>query len=317
MLAPPLLVSYSNIDEYLTALEPELREQYEAEIVRLFKAGFPPIVSSRCLAVLFGFSTNFVNAMSQQNWKYYRTFSIKQGKKEREIQAPKVALKVIQKWFSHHLTEALTFDNCVFGFVKGRSAVAAAAQHSNAKWVYSVDIENFFPSTPNDIILKALIDIGYSEKAAELMTGLFCYNDNLAQGSPASPVISNLVFKDLDIKLEKIAEDNQLRFTRYADDIVFSGTDDFPEIIKNKITNLFDHTCWQLSAEKEYLSKQPKRLKVHGLLVHGDKPRLTKGYRNKIRAYKHLIAAGKIKDKDMLRIIGHIRYAESVDKHNK
>ena len=73
MLAPPLLVSYSSIDEYLAALDPELLKLHEVEIRQLFEQGLPPVVTSRCLAVLFGFSTNFINAMSQQSWKYYRT----------------------------------------------------------------------------------------------------------------------------------------------------------------------------------------------------------------------------------------------------
>lgn len=314
MLAPPLLVSYSSIDDYLAALEPEQREQYESEIIRLYERGLPPVVSSRCLAVLFGFSTKFINAMAQQNWKYYRTFTIKKGKKQRKIEAPKVSLKVIQKWFAHYLTEEMTFDDCVFGFVRGKSAVSAAAKHSNAKWVYSVDIVNFFPSTPKNIISLALVKIGYSEKAAELMSGLLCFYNNLAQGSPASPVVSNLVFTELDKELNKIALDYKIRFTRYADDIVFSGEKGFPKNIKKQIADLFIQTCWELSADKEYFAELPKRLKVHGLLVHGDKPRLTKGYRNRIRAYKHLLSRKKIKEEDISRITGHIKYADSVDK---
>lgn len=57
----------------------------------------------------------------------------------------------------------------------------------------------------------------------------------------------------------------------------------------------------------------PNRLKVHGLLVHGEKVRLTKGYRNRIRAYKHLYGKDKIKDEDVKRIVGHITYASQVE----
>lgn len=314
MLAPPLLVSYASIDDYLEALDPGLRRLHETRIRRLVEQGFPPVVSSRCLAVLFGYSTKFVNAMAQQNWKYYRTFVIRQGKKKREIQAPKVALKVIQKWFGYHLSRAITFDDFVFGFVSGKSAPAAAAQHASARWVYSVDVNNFFPSTPRAVVISALVGIGYSERAATLLAGLLCYRNSLAQGSPASPVISNIAFRELDRQLKEIAVENHIRMTRYADDIVFSGVDKFTEDIKNQVEGLFENTCWTLSGEKEYFSEIPKRLKVHGLLVHGDRPRLTKGYRNRIRAYKHLLETGQIKDEDIPRIKGHIKYAESIDR---
>jgi len=313
MLAPPLLVSYSSLEDYLEALDPGLRRLHENRVRRLVEQGLPPVVSSRCLAVLFGYSTKFVNAMSQQNWKYYRTFAIRQGKKKREIQAPKVALKVIQKWFGHHLASAISFDDYVFGFIPGKSAPEAAKQHANARWVYSVDINNFFPSTPKTIVETSLIELGYSDRAAKLMAGLLCHRESLAQGSPASPVLSNIVLKELDVHLKAIADNYQIRFTRYADDIVFSGIEQFPKNIKEQVNGLFEQTCWNLSKEKEYFSEIPKRLKVHGLLVHGDKPRLTKGYRNRIRAYKHLLDTGQIKEKDLKRVMGHLKYAESID----
>lgn len=314
MIAPPLLVSYSSLNEYLEALGPELNDQYKTEITQLFKERLPIVVSFRCLSVLFGFSTNFVYKLAQQNWKFYRTFIIRKGKKKRTIHAPKVALKVIQKWFGYHLSEALSFDKYVHGFVPGRSAIDAANIHTNAHWVYSVDIEDFFPTTTKEVIMKSLKSVGYSLEAADLIASICCYKDTLAQGAPSSPVLSNLVFKELDKKLNKIADSNQIRFTRYADDIVFSGINKFPTEIKDQIYGLFKETCWTLSPEKEYFAEEPKRLKVHGLLVHREKARLTKGYRNRIRAYKYLLNAGRIKNEDLGRVIGHIKYAESVDK---
>lgn len=312
MIAPPLLVSYSSLDEYLEALGSELRTLHEAEITRLYEKRLPIVVSFRCLSVLFGFSTNFVNKLAQQNWKFYRTFTIRKGKKKRTIHAPKVALKVIQKWFGYHLSETLNFGGYVYGFVPGKSAIDAANMHTNAHWVYSVDIENFFPTTTKEVIKESLKIVGYSLEAAELIANICCYKNTLAQGAPSSPVLSNLVFKELDKRLKEIADNNQIRFTRYADDIVFSGIGRFPTVIKDQIYGLFEETCWKLSPGKEYFAEKPKRLKVHGLLVHGEKARLTKGYRNRIRTYKYLLSNGKVRSEDLDRITGHIKYGESV-----
>lgn len=319
MLAPPLLVSFSSVDEYLSAFPLELREQYEVEIRTLLDNGLPPIVSSQCLGLLFGFSTKFINAMCSKNHKYYREFSIKKGKKKRKIQAPKVALKVIQKWFGFHLSHALTYENYVYGFVPGRSAVDAAQRHCSSKWVYSVDIRDFFPSTNQAIIKDTLSTLGYSEKACNLIVPLCCYRDNLAQGAPSSPVLSNLVMKPLDQQLFTLSDEYNITFTRYADDIVFSGTNDFPEALSRRVKECFNETCWDLAPSKEYFAdnNNGQRLKVHGLLVHGDNPRLTKGYRNKIRAYKHLINTGAANKEDKLRLIGHIMYSDSVDSKSE
>lgn len=314
MKAPPLLVSYSTLNEYIDALEPGLRQLHEEGIRRLVDQGLPPVVSSRCLAVLFGYSTKFINAMSKQNWKYYRTFVIRQGRKRRIIQAPKVALKSIQKWFGTHLSGAIEVDECVYGFVSGKSAPAAASQHVNARWVYSVDIADYFSTTPKANVESALVEIGYPDRVAPLLAGLMCYKGYLAQGSPASPVLSNLILRNIDQELRMISDEYRVRFTRYADDIVFSGLEQFPEDLGGRVRELFDATPWSLSAEKEYYSQIPKRLKVHGLLVHGERPRLTKGYRNRIRAYKHLLSAEKIDENDIRRIKGHIKYADSIDE---
>jgi len=319
MLAPPLLVSYSTVEDYLSALPEDLREQYEPEIRSLVERGLPPIVSSRCLAVLFGFSVKFVNAMRLQNYKYYREFVLRKGKKKRKIQAPKVSIKVIQKWFGYHLAQTLPIDDYVFGFVSGRSAVDAAQKHCNSNWIYSVDIKDFFSTTDEGVVKHALLEIGYSQKACDLIVPLCCYLNNLAQGSPASPVLSNLVMKLVDEQLFALSVEHGVTFTRYADDIVFSGSSVFPEVLKENVKNIFEETCWELSANKEYFSDATKgqRLKVHGLLVNGEKARLTKGYRNKLRAYKHLINSGKVKDADLRRLVGHVKYSESVEKNGE
>ncbi|MCG7946751.1 MAG: reverse transcriptase family protein [Candidatus Thiodiazotropha taylori] len=315
MLAPPLLVSYSSLEDYLSALSPEIRKMYEEEIRALVDSQLPPVVSSRCLSVLFGYSTKFVNALALRNYKYYREFTIRKGNKRRKIQAPRVALKVIQKWFGHHLAETLPVEDYVYGFVSGRSAVDAAAQHCGASWVYSVDIENFFPSTNDDLVVKALKELGYSEKGARLITYLCCYGSYLGQGAPSSPVLSNLVMKPIDIQLKEVADELGITLTRYADDIVLSGRENIPEELSLRVAKIFASTCWKLAAKKEYLAeaKKGQRLKVHGLLVNGEVPRLTKGYRNRIRAYKHLLSTDKVKPEDMRRIIGHIKFAESVE----
>ena len=69
-----------------------------------------------------------------------------------------------------------------------------------------------------------------------------------------------------------------------------------------------------MAHEKEHLAKLPQRLKVHGLLVQGAAPRLTKGYRNKIRAFSHMTRAKKVSAEDLARLNGHLAYARSIKR---
>mgnify|MGYP003625367716 CR=1 FL=1 len=320
MNAPPLLVSFHSLDKYLDALPELQRERYGDEIRFLVEnSRYPPVVSPFCLSIMFGYSLNFMHALSRKQHKFYRSFNIRQGKKQRTIYSPKVALKVIQKWIGFHLSEALEFDQHVCGFIKGKSFIDSAKMHIGATWVLSVDIKNFFPSITKEQTLEALKNIGYSETGAELLANLCCLKGYLPQGSPASPVLSNLVMKPIDIKLAELAEDLSLSVSRYADDIVFSGTGDVVTSLAGDIANIFIETGFELNENKHYVadSKKGQRLKVHGLLIKEDSVSLTKGYKNKIRAYKHMLSNGKVKAEDTSRLKGHVIYSAQVEDTSK
>ncbi|MXR70309.1 hypothetical protein GNT65_16750 [Shewanella sp. JBTF-M18] len=315
MKAAPLLISFHELGSYIEALPESQKRRYADEISKLAEAKLPPVVSPYCLAILFGYSREFIHAMSKQQHKFYRTFTIHKGRKRRTIQAPKVALKVIQKWIGYHLCQAIQRPEHVFGFIPGCSAKMAAEQHCNALWVYSIDIKDFFPSISDELVESALQELGYSEMGSKLITSLCCFNGVLAQGSPASPTLSNLIMIKVDDDLRKLSEELNISVTRYADDIVFSGKNEFPEGLGGQISNIFQDAGLELNEEKEYFadSRKGQRLKVHGLLVNSDKPRLPKGYRNKVRAYKHLLNSGKVSEGDLKRLLGHVNYANSIE----
>jgi RNA-directed DNA polymerase len=311
---PPPLVNFLTIEKYLEALDPSSDPRQWESILRLHEIGLPPVVSIRALAVLFGIKTQFIGAMLRKPINYYRIFSIPKGKGKRRIEAPKVGLKIIQSWFGHHLARAITLPDNVYGFVPGKSARDGAMQHCGARWVISSDIENFFQTTSAAIVEKSLFSLGYDEYASRLITGLCTLNGNLAQGSPASPVISNLVFRELDQKLIAWSDIQGIRYTRYADDLVFSGKEAIPPSLLDEVKSLVESNGWKLSEKKTLVAEAPKRRKVYGLLVDGEEPRLTKGYRRRVRAIRHLIESGRMPPEDLDRGKGHLSYAKSVDK---
>jgi RNA-directed DNA polymerase len=314
---PPFLVSFPDKASFKASLAVDVLALYWSDIERLIDQGLPPAVSVRVVATLFGFSSKFIGALIRKPERHYRTFVIRKGKKRREIHAPKVGLKVIQKWLSWHLDQTLKFDDEVYGFVPGRSAPMAATVHCGARWVYSLDIADFFPTTTAQKVTSALQGAGYPDHAAAFVSALCCYGGNLAQGSPASPVLSNLVFRPSDVELKRIAAETASRYTRYADDIVFSGLGDPPSGLAERVRSVIEEAGWKVANRKERLTQLPQRLKVHGLLVHGSTPRLTKGYRNRIRAITHLLRHDKVNDKDIALFRGHLSYAKSVEKLSK
>lgn len=302
------LFQYHRVSDLLAALDGDIDDQEASEIQRLSNLGLPPITSTNCLAVIFGVNPKFIWSLCNRRSRYYRHFSIPKGRGQREIHAPRVGLKLIQKWLSLRLSQFWGEREGVYGFVAGRSHVDAAAQHCGSDWVFSCDIENFFPSTSEVFVTQSLEAIGYNHNSAALIASLTCYQGGLAQGSPLSPVLSNICFNFLDIKLLALRDSLLGIYTRYADDVVFSGRGKFPEDLLEQVSNCFKGTPWLIADNKNYKAIKPSRLKVHGLLVDGDIPRLTKGYRNKIRAYNHLASNNKI-TKHEATILGHLAYA--------
>jgi RNA-directed DNA polymerase len=313
MKAPPLLVSFESLDRYLLALGDEETEKHGPQIGQLVSQNLPPIVSIRCLAALFGFSPSLVGAMYAKPENYYRDFQIRKGKKLRNIVAPRVALKVIQKWFAEHVCSAFTFPPYLYGFIPGRSHVDAARQHCGAKAVFSADISNFFPTTSQAKVQEILMTIGYPIRGAQIASSLFCFKGFLAQGAPSSPVLSNLCFGGVDVELDALCRANAWRFTRYVDDITISSENNLPDQVADFVREIIGRTEWTLAEDKIYLRRLPARLKVHGLLVHGDRPRLTKGYRRRIRAIRHQSQAGTLQLSDNVAR-GHLAYASMVER---
>jgi retron-type reverse transcriptase len=313
-LPPPLFVSFASLPEALEAMPDVYRDGIRAVMQPLVDQGLPPVLSSGVVATLFGISTTFVRAIAKSPARYYREFTIRKGKKLRKISAPKVALKLIQSWIGTHLSHSVALSNCVLGFVPGHNGVIeAATRHCSAQWVYSLDLRDFFPSINSNRVIQSLLKLGYPESASILITQLCTLGGALPQGSPASPVLSNLAFSQTDVELTAIAEELGVRYTRYADDIVFSGDGELPNDLQTLVRACLAKHAWQIASEKEKVVKLPNRLKVHGLLVHGSKPRLTKGYRNRIRAYRHLVLTGKVTVGSQAKIAGHISYAKQVE----
>ncbi|TWT20324.1 RNA-directed DNA polymerase [Luteimonas marina] len=298
--------------ELVIAMGDSLSEEESDELHRLAGLGLPPVSSALALSTMMGINPGLLWSMLSRPTRHYRRFTIPKGRSERVIFAPRVALKIIQKWLSIHFEKRFTPLPHVYGFVRGKSHIQAAKIHTTAQWVYSTDIEGFFPSTPIGLVVEALMSLGYNADSAEMLAKLCCINGHLAQGSPASPVISNIVLRHIDAGLQRIAGDFGCRLSRYADDIVFSGAQTPPADLGDVVPELFLDTPWRLAPEKTHISTAPRRLKVHALLVHGAEVRLTKGYRNRLRAFRHLIKNGRVREADLKRIQGHLHYADHV-----
>ena len=157
----------------------------------------------------------------------------------------------------------------------------------------------FLSSTPYGMVFEAYLSLGYVLYPAEVLARLSCFRDALAQGGAnESHALERLLPREAHSALTQIATSLGCRLTRYADDIVFSGTGMMPELLPSLVSGVFETGPWRLASHKELVQPLKGRMEIYGVLVKPNQLRLTKGYRNQIRAYSHVLATKGPQAKD-------------------
>ena len=164
----------------------------------------------------------------------YTSFQIpKRSGGHRTIHAPVHGLKLLQRRLSDLLQDCVDeighatdrSSRVAHGFVRTKSIVTNARQHRRRRWVFNLDLEDFFPSINFGRVRGFLIKNRHFElnqRVATVIAQIACHGNSLPQGSPSSPVLSNLIAHILDMRLVRFAAAAGCTYSRYADDLTFS-----------------------------------------------------------------------------------------------
>ncbi len=220
----------------------------------------------------------------------YHEFSIaKKSGRRRTIHAPDRQLKATQRRILRRLLRGLKSHPAAVGFEQGKSIVTGARQHTGKQIVFRFDIVDFFPSTRQATVLKYFRRIGWSGRAAKLLTRLVTHEGHLPQGAPTSPRLSNLVNFLMDYLLDNFAKSHNGRYTRYADDITLSFFDpdlDLEEIIDGVFRIIRRSGYRPHLGKKLNVRRRGQRQSVNGLVVN-EKVNLSREKRRWLRSVKH------------------------------
>ena len=183
------------------------------------------IIDIKHLAALIGIDDSVLDKMIIHPEKYYRSFTIpKRTGGERDISAPFPTLLKVQRWiYENLLLPNSLFPNAVTGFIPGKSILDNARPHLGKALILKMDIKDFFPSVTINRVVSVFRHLGYHNRLSYALAALCCCNGVLPQGSPTSPILSNIIAKRLDKRISGFAENVGLIYTRYADDITLSG----------------------------------------------------------------------------------------------
>lgn len=205
----------------------------------------------------------------------------------REILEPDPDLKRLQKSMLKWLmARRIAPSKYAHGFVKRRSTASAAAPHVNKAIVIRIDIQDFFSSIKQQQILHALLRERVDRKNAEDIAEIACCDRRLPQGSPTSPFLSNVVFKEYDYRLAGLAKAWKANYTRYADDLVFSGDDPNLNQIVHVVRKIVGEGGFQINDAKFRVYRHTRRQRVTGIVVNFH-PTLPRDDRRRLRSAIH------------------------------
>ncbi|MBE9207236.1 RNA-directed DNA polymerase [Nostoc sp. LEGE 06077] len=234
----------------------------------------------------------------------YKTFEIsKKSGGVRQISTPVTALKIIQRKLNQVLQAVYEIKPSVHGFVKGKNIVTNAQSHAKKRYVFNIDLKDFFPSINFGRVRGMFMTTPYGlhPEVATVLAQICCHNNQLPQGAPTSPIITNMICAKMDSQLQRLAKDCKATYTRYADDITFSTTlPKFPRdlayivndedreelIVGNTLLNIISDNGFELNEEKVRLQVKGNHQEVTGLTTNIF-PNVDRNYVRQVRAMLH------------------------------
>jgi RNA-directed DNA polymerase len=229
-----------------------------------------------------------------QHYRY--AFAPKKTGAPRLIEIPKPKLMAIQRRILHEILDLVPVHDCAHGFVAGRSCVSAAQVHAGESIVITLDLKDFFLNTQLPRVHHIFRSLGYPWAVARVLTGLCSsctprsvfsrlpkarrhdwltqkvyQSPHLPQGAPTSPALANLAAWHLDVRVRGLARTFGASYTRYADDLAFSGDPDFARKIKAFLAGVEDiarSEGFVLNSRKTRIMRRGGCQRVTGIVVN-------------------------------------------------
>lgn len=255
----------------------------------ILKRKLPVIFNTANLAALVGYRTTYLKRAVRFTPYFYREFKIrKRTGGTRNIVEPLPSLKEIQDWILSNILYEIKCSRYAKAYIKNRSLIENVKYHKNKDAVLTLDILNFFGSITLKNVEDIFLSFGYSSNVSNLLAKLCTYDGVLPQGASTSPYLSNLFLKSFDEIVAAYCVSRNIRYTRYADDLTFSG-DKKDLDIENFIEIELYKIGLYLNKDKTKLMARNTRQIVTGIVVN-DKLQTTKNDRNFIRNEVHYLA---------------------------
>lgn len=268
---------------------------------------------------------SIIAAMINSPASFYRKFSMpKRRGGIREINAPYPSLAIIQKKIYSFLKANFINHDAAFAFIAGKNAILHAEKHVDSVELLTIDISNFFSTINKKQLYDCLLKLNIDSSLCSYISSLCCLEDVLPQGAPSSPILSNIVFYKVDCRLNSLAKKLNIKYSRYADDLVFSGEKISPKLI-DYVTNILNNSGYEVNTKKTSLKRRSSKKIITGISISSGTLKAPKNFKRQLRNQIHILEKNhnnisNIKPLDPLiyeRILGKINYVLQIEPDNK
>lgn len=292
---------YKNILKQIkdSNLSTDKKNYLEQSALISIESGVPIILNTYQMSNVLGVKWELLKKVINNSQKMYYDFNVsKKSGGKRKISMPNEILKEVQILIKDKILKNINISDKANGFVEKKSIITNAKEHLNKEKILNIDLKDFFPSIHKNRVYYIFKNLcGYSNDVSFCLTNLVTYKNSLPQGAPTSPILSNIVSYMMDIRLEKLSEKLDITYTRYADDITFSGD---KHIINTKlleyVTTIIGDCGFKINDKKTRFASKGSRQEVTGLIVNNDTINVPKSYIREIRQELYYINKFGVKE---------------------
>jgi RNA-directed DNA polymerase len=270
---------------------------------------------------------------------YHALLKSKRSGGLRLIEIPKSDLKRIQRRLLSGLLDRIPVHQSVHGFIRGRSVLTHAGEHTGQAVVICHDLRDFFNSIGASRVRALWRTLGYPEGVSDALAALCTArtpravrerlldsgsidrlhavrlaSPHLPQGAPTSPALANLCAFALDLRLDGLAWRFGARYSRYADDLAFSGSADLMHRRSNLqawVRAIAQAEGFAMHPDKTRVMPAHRRQQVTGVVVN-ERPNLERGAYDRLRAQLHGLATTGCDGATRLRLQGQVSWASQL-----
>lgn len=256
--------------------------------------------------------------LSERSNFHYKKFPIKKKSGgTRTICQPSKNLKGLQAWILVNILNKLKVSDSCKGFEKGSSIADNARAHINANCMLTIDLSDFFDNVTDIKVYNVFKSIGYNSLISTMLTNICTCDSSLPQGSPCSPKLANLITWKLDKRIQGFVGKRGITYTRYADDLSFSGLHPSNTIqILPVVKKIIEDEGFSINEKKTRVAGASRAKRITGLIVSNNRYGIGKvKYRILRSKIFHLTKPKEQKNIVLLNEVnGWISYLKSVDK---